>query len=58
MQVVGWVVGWGATWGAANESKVAKIRSQLRWLKKIRKIKNVYLVVRNTSNLMINTKKF
>ena len=52
------MVGWGATWGAARESKVAKIRSQLRWLKKIRKIKNVYLVVRNTSNLMINTKKF
>ena len=51
-------MGWGATWGVARELKVAKIRSQLRWLKKIRKIKNVYLVVRNTSNLMINTKKF
>ena len=44
--------------GVARGSKVAKISFQWRLSKKIRKMKNIYLVVRNASNLTIHAKKF
>ena len=44
--------------GAAKGSKVVKFRLQWKWLKKIRKIKDINFVVRNTSKMMINAKKF
>ena len=42
----------------ARGSKEAKFRSQWWWSKKIREFRNIKLIVRNTSNVMIYTKKF
>ena len=41
----------------ARGAKGQKIRSQWRWLKKIRKIRNIHFVVKNESNVLIYAKK-
>ena len=50
--------GVGCHMGGGKGVKRGKIRFQWRLSKKIRKMKNIYLVVRNTSNLTSHAKKF
>ena len=58
MQVSGWVVGRGATWGGGKGVKSGQIQVLMVVVKKIREFRNIKLIVRNTSNVMIYTKKF